>query len=407
MARSKDLPANPHSAVPENKLEWIGGVLVLPTHVTELRDTVDPALAIWMELPSNQVLAHEIVVDEEKTGALAQLLRQALERPISGPQRRPSRIRVATDYLAQEAYFALDSDLPIVVAPTPELDAFLEAFLAEQEHLEPDEDEEDLNAWRSAGRNDLCPCGSGRKFKRCHLGEIQQAERARLKTESLMDLDWRVSKALKAFAMTELDSSDRAVGREFQALLDAPSLAIPSVFFDLPLNEETIAQKYVKRYGENFSAEEHSWLRSQEAAAASVWTITGVTRGMSLELLNPLSQATRVVYDSGLSRNRVVGHAILARIVDHDDCAVLCGLHPVLLSPQECDELVRRARGHLRRKGAVPAERLRRPEFLRYLARRWSELVAETDGMPPTRPKRKAPKRKRRSRDAEQLSFDF
>lgn len=24
------------------------------------------------------------------------------------------------------------------------------------------------------GRNDLCPCGSGRKYKRCHLAEFQR-----------------------------------------------------------------------------------------------------------------------------------------------------------------------------------------------------------------------------------------
>ena len=28
-------------------------------------------------------------------------------------------------------------------------------------------------ARRNPGRNDLCPCGSGRKYKRCHLGEVE------------------------------------------------------------------------------------------------------------------------------------------------------------------------------------------------------------------------------------------
>jgi preprotein translocase subunit SecA len=27
-----------------------------------------------------------------------------------------------------------------------------------------------LDPYASVGRNDLCPCGSGRKFKRCHGG---------------------------------------------------------------------------------------------------------------------------------------------------------------------------------------------------------------------------------------------
>ena len=29
-------------------------------------------------------------------------------------------------------------------------------------------DETDPNTWGNPGRNDVCPCGSGRKFKHCH-----------------------------------------------------------------------------------------------------------------------------------------------------------------------------------------------------------------------------------------------
>jgi preprotein translocase subunit SecA len=29
-------------------------------------------------------------------------------------------------------------------------------------------DPNDPSTWRNAGRNALCPCGSGRKYKHCH-----------------------------------------------------------------------------------------------------------------------------------------------------------------------------------------------------------------------------------------------
>ena len=29
-------------------------------------------------------------------------------------------------------------------------------------------DENDPTTWGNPGRNDLCPCGSGKKFKHCH-----------------------------------------------------------------------------------------------------------------------------------------------------------------------------------------------------------------------------------------------
>lgn len=40
------------------------------------------------------------------------------------------------------------------------------------------EDEEYRTRLRSAGRNDPCPCGSGKKYKKCHLAQDQQAEHA-------------------------------------------------------------------------------------------------------------------------------------------------------------------------------------------------------------------------------------
>jgi preprotein translocase subunit SecA len=32
----------------------------------------------------------------------------------------------------------------------------------------PDFDETDEKTWGNPGRNDTCPCGSGKKFKHCH-----------------------------------------------------------------------------------------------------------------------------------------------------------------------------------------------------------------------------------------------
>ena len=42
-------------------------------------------------------------------------------------------------------------------------------------------------AKRNPGRNDLCPCGSGKKYKRCHLGEVESL-RACLKRVSEDDI---------------------------------------------------------------------------------------------------------------------------------------------------------------------------------------------------------------------------
>ncbi len=40
---------------------------------------------------------------------------------------------------------------------------------------------------KNTGRNDECPCGSGKKYKRCHLREDEQAERAALAQQAAED----------------------------------------------------------------------------------------------------------------------------------------------------------------------------------------------------------------------------
>jgi hypothetical protein len=75
----------------------------------------------------------------------------------------------------------------------------------------------------------------------------------------------------------------------------------------------------------------------------------------------------------------VARDALLARVVDHEGISLVCGAHPRPLPPFDTAEVVRRARGRLRRKRAVPVERLRDEPFGRYLIKRWEEAVEELD----------------------------
>ena len=78
--------------------------------------------------------------------------------------------------------------------------------------------------------------------------------------------------------------------------------------------------------------------------------------------------------------------AVPARIVDHDCVSLLCGIHQRPLPPVDTAEVVRRARARLRRKRAVPVERLRDAGFGRHLIRYWEEAVEDLDvrsAMPP------------------------
>ena len=68
------------------------------------------------------------------------------------------------------------------------------------------------------GRNDSCPCGSGKKFKRCHLGQ---------ETELLKILEKRLNPdpAEAAQRILSLPSCDHARARELADSLDLVSAA--------------------------------------------------------------------------------------------------------------------------------------------------------------------------------------
>ncbi len=70
---------------------------------------------------------------------------------------------------------------------------------------------------------------------------------------------------------------------------------------------------------------------------------------------------------------------ILGRVTAFQSSALLCGIHPRPLPPAVAAEVVRRVRSRLRRKRAVPVDRLQDEKIGVYLIRRWEEAVAELD----------------------------
>jgi hypothetical protein len=92
--------------------EWVGGRFAPPFFVTDAEKPYRAQVALWLELTG----------PAGADGALGRALNAALERPLIGSPRRPERIRVADQSLADEVRAVLGDEVPIRVAPTPELD---------------------------------------------------------------------------------------------------------------------------------------------------------------------------------------------------------------------------------------------------------------------------------------------
>ena len=528
--------------------EWIGGLLSPPFYIEDGADAGRVSLVVWMEAPSGLVVGCEAVGSQDCDGAVTRVLLAALQTPLAGPPRRPDRIRVSDVALAEEVRGGIGESIPVVVGPTPELEAYLEtmldaipdersyldggrvspaavarlftaarllwtvkpwttaddsqvlrvdvpalgvdgacvsiigalgerlglmifpgleafdAFATAAERARPEagpidlstdclalnfEREADLSpamrrevadhSWSisgpdaypvvdrwerdavsrplverdvelaaacalslssffikhealfatdgfapvcesyvdehdlevrltfpyeafpafdltelepaappfqpQVGRNAPCPCGSGRKYKKCHL-PLDEADHAATRSRSpLHDLDGRMVRELTEFAMERFPAAWIRFERDFDDPDAALQLAAPWSVYGFEVDGRTVVEAYLQRRGGRCSTEERTWLEAQQAAWLSVWEVVAVDRGQSLTLRDLLSGETRQVQEASGSRTLVRRDALLARIVEHDGGALLCGSHPRPLPPVDAAEVVRRARG--------------------------------------------------------------
>ena len=108
--------------------EWVGGRLSAPVYV-DGPEPFRPEMVLWLELPENLVLGHELIDPNGPALPFGDTLLRTMAAPMVGPPRKPRRIRVANAHLAAQLGAAVP-DIEVVVAPTPELDAFVAQMLA-------------------------------------------------------------------------------------------------------------------------------------------------------------------------------------------------------------------------------------------------------------------------------------
>jgi preprotein translocase subunit SecA len=105
--------------------------------------------------PLNEYKSEAFVLFDQMLNALREDVTQKLARirPLSEDEQQQmmAQMRAAAD---AEGKLATPVDLPRI---TPQGPALVEGF-----------DEADPQTWGNPGRNDPCPCGSGKKFKHCH-----------------------------------------------------------------------------------------------------------------------------------------------------------------------------------------------------------------------------------------------
>ncbi|HEU4427207.1 MAG TPA: SEC-C domain-containing protein [Myxococcota bacterium] len=227
-------------------------------------------------------------------------------------------------------------------------------------------------------RNAPCPCGSGKKYKKCHL-PIEEAELApRRRSDALSEIDLRLTRAIHEFAASRFGERFRAAG-DVVRWESGLQLTVPFAAFIFRIDGVVVVDHYLAERGNRLSGAERAWLDAQREAWLSIWEARDVTPGEGLTLVDLLTGEQRRVVERTASRTLVARDAVLARVVSSGDVSLICGLHPRALSPSAAAAVVASARRRLRLKGSVPPAQLRDETCARFLIGAWERRVRQGD----------------------------
>jgi hypothetical protein len=206
------------------------------------------------------------------------------------------------------------------------------------------------------GRNDPCPCGSGLKYKNCHLRAAGEAQPADQLWQRLHELSMRLPTDLLRFARSRYgrDLIDEA-WREFSLFeeesFDQESVHLPVFmpwfFYDWePDPEETflspeqlgafpLASAYLKSRGRNEDPLATRYLQACLGSAFSFLEVLTVSPGAGFTMRDSLTGLESTVVERTASKTVQVGDILFAKLVSLDGLAILDGCSPLAFPPLE------------------------------------------------------------------------
>lgn len=237
----------------------------------------------------------------------------------------------------------------------------------------------------TAGRNDPCPCGSGRKYKRCHYAADKAASSGATRdtVSPFHEMDNRFVEELARWGLNRFPAETaRVLDRldadpEMTAQLGAPFLVYVS-----SVDGRSIADWYLEERGWALTRGEREWLSWQQRSWLSIWEVMEVHPGRGFLLRDVLTGETRSVHEVSGSKYAEPHFMLLARVVDTDSVSLICGMHSRPLRPMQASRAVDRVRQVLRRKGTVSPDRLREPRIAWAMLDAWSNAVSAYQAPP-------------------------
>jgi hypothetical protein len=207
---------------------------------------------------------------------------------------------------------------------------------------EDDEDDEETGGGESSApraplvrpdRNDPCWCGSGKKYKKCHLAADEEAERGNRKSEAKVKKPQLAAgiSFYGALVRKVLDSGEQIRSRaelfeahqryfERKAGDVESEIVNESGFFEWYMQDfrpggkgRTLVEEYLRRNSARLGARERALLNSWRAARFGLYEVQDVKKGIGVEMKDLFAGSQFFVHDVSASKSAVRWDCIFAR----------------------------------------------------------------------------------------------
>jgi hypothetical protein len=229
---------------------------------------------------------------------------------------------------------------------------------------------DDVPAWEApppvragpkVGRNDPCPCGSGKKYKHCHLnadeGLAPDELTWRRVRRAIEGLQPRIMEAgAEHFGAQALNEAWRAFtlgtgGDRVDA--DSPHVTAFLSWFcytwlpdpqrtQVPpaAHTTTAAQAFAAKRGKRLDPVTHRYMEAGVPAPFSFHEVLACEPGRGFRLKDLLLGETRYVFEASASEEAARGDILYASVVEVDGVALVEGCGPILIPPVEKPRII-------------------------------------------------------------------
>lgn len=210
----------------------------------------------------------------------------------------------------------------------------------------------------AVGRNDPCPCGSGKKYKKCCLNETKVVSTEEFHYQRLSEAYNRGFDKMAAYSARLLDPEAMdwamaeywmAVGRkvvpEDEDIHRQMPLFTPWMIFNWPikpigsskkiegLKGKTIAEIYMKDHGPQMDSLERRLAEASNRVPYRFFEVLRVDPGKRAHLRDVLTGAEHTVQERSGSQYMHTGDILFGRVTAIDEVKMFIGLAPYVIPP--------------------------------------------------------------------------